>query len=278
MAIQSLLSDLNKELNGSLKAINTNNRGLNYHYHNICKINNYISCNDDGEKFQIKIFSKNNALYMPICEINKLEILLSRLSYNGNSTVFNHICSHIIGSNNWKGVNNNTKDNEEYFIYNGVIYKSYLIGDTFSYYLLVYNEFSINEFINMCHNNIQYNSIEQYNNLYDSYKLLNELFEFNIIDHDHDSKKQLEYLNNLESKFDKKFNDLFENTSDIIKELKQDLNIKNEKIRNLELEVHYLKSQSEKKITIDYNAIKQKNKLLNNEFRRMFKLMKFNNE
>ena len=83
-------------------------------------------------------------------------------------------------------------------------------------------------------------------------------------------KNELEKItNNLESKF--------KYTSDIIKELKQDLNIKNEKIRNLELEVHYLKSQSEKKITIDYNAIKQKNKLLNNEFRRMFKLMKFNN-
>lgn len=80
------------------------------------------------------------------------------------------------------------------------------------------------------------------------------------------------------NKFDKKFNDLFENTSDIIKELKKDLDVENEKIRNLELEVHYLKSQSEKKVTIDYEAIKQKNKLLNNEFKRIYKLMKFSNE
>jgi RNAse (barnase) inhibitor barstar len=78
----------------------------------------------------------------------------------------------------------------------------------------------------------------------------------------------------IESKYDKKFNDLFENTSDIINELKQDLNNKHEKIRELELKVHYLESQIEKKVTIDYDAIKKRNKNLNNEFKRVAKLMK----
>lgn len=78
----------------------------------------------------------------------------------------------------------------------------------------------------------------------------------------------------IESKYDKKFNDLFENTSDIIKELKQDLDKKNEKLRELELKVHYLESQIEKKVTIDYEAIKKRNKNLNNEFKRVAKLMK----
>lgn len=78
----------------------------------------------------------------------------------------------------------------------------------------------------------------------------------------------------IESKYDKKFNDLFENTSDIIKELKQDLDKKNEKLRELELKIHYLESQIEKKVTIDYEAIKKRNKNLNNEFKRVAKLMK----
>lgn len=78
----------------------------------------------------------------------------------------------------------------------------------------------------------------------------------------------------LENKYDKKFNDLFENTSDIIKELKKDLDIKNEKIRELETKVHYLELQTDKKVKYNYNEIKQKNKSLNNEFKRVAKLMK----
>lgn len=78
----------------------------------------------------------------------------------------------------------------------------------------------------------------------------------------------------IESKYDKKFNELFENTSNMINELKQDLNNKHEKIRELELKVHYLESQIEKKVTIDYDAIKKRNKNLNNEFKRVAKLMK----
>lgn len=78
----------------------------------------------------------------------------------------------------------------------------------------------------------------------------------------------------IESKYDKKINDLFENTSDMIKELKQDLDKRNEKLRELELKVHYLESQIEKKVTINYEAIKKRNKNINNEFKRIAKLMK----
>jgi hypothetical protein len=70
-----------------------------------------------------------------------------------------------------------------------------------------------------------------------AYKLLDELIEFNIIDYDDYIKQQVEYLNNLESKFDKKF-----------KELTQALDIKNENIRSLELKVHFLESQIDKKV------------------------------
>lgn len=71
----------------------------------------------------------------------------------------------------------------------------------------------------------------------------------------------------LKTKYDKIINDLTKNLED-------KLNIQNNKIRNLELEVHYLKSQTEKKVEIDYVIIKQKNKALNTEFKRVAKLMK----
>lgn len=72
---------------------------------------------------------------------------------------------------------------------------------------------------------------------------------------------------NLETKYDKIINDL-------TKKFKDKLNIQNNKIKNLELEIHYLKSQTEKKVEIDYKIIKQKNKALNTEFKRVAKLMK----
>ena len=82
----------------------------------------------------------------------------------------------------------------------------------------------------------------------------------------------------LESKYDKKireleskYNDLFKNT--VL--LKQDLYIKNEKIRELELKVYYLELQTDKKVTYDYESIKQKNKNINTELRRIYKLTKF---
>ena len=82
----------------------------------------------------------------------------------------------------------------------------------------------------------------------------------------------------LESKYDKKireleskYNDLFKNT--VL--LKQDLYIKNEKLRELELKVYYLELQTDKKVTYDYESIKQKNKNINTELRRIYKLTKF---
>ena len=120
-------------------------------------------------------------------------------------------------------------------------------------------------------------------------KKFNDLFK-NKINHIEGYIKERLLKNNLslECIYEKKFNDLFENTSDIIKELKKDLNnkeidlrvcqelikIHNEEIKNLELEVHYLKSQIEKKVEIDYESIKKRNKNLNNEFKRVAKLMK----
>jgi hypothetical protein len=56
---------------------------------------------------------------------------------------------------------------------------------------------------------------------------------------------------NLKTKYDKIINDLTENLND-------KLTIQNSQIRNLELEIHYLKSQTEKKVGIDYKSIKEK--------------------
>lgn len=56
---------------------------------------------------------------------------------------------------------------------------------------------------------------------------------------------QLDILkNNMESKYDKKF-----------EEFKQDLYLKHEKIRILELEIHYLKSKLNDKVLIDYEKL-----------------------
>lgn len=136
-----------------------------------------------------------------------------------------------------------------------------------SYYLLYYNyndnDTNKNEFLQTTGCNLQITEeIHKYNTILN---ILNSCFEFKIIDYKY---------NYLEIKYDKKFNDLFENTSNIIKELKQNLDKKNEKLRELELKVHYLESQIEKKVTIDYEAIKKRNKNLNNEFKRVAKLMK----
>lgn len=83
-------------------------------------------------------------------------------------------------------------------------------------------------------------------------------------------------IKNIGYKYDKKINDLYKNISEIVKELKKDLYIKNEKIRNLELKIHFIESQIDKKVKIDYKYIKEKNKILNNEFKRVAKLMKLN--
>lgn len=57
-------------------------------------------------------------------------------------------------------------------------------------------------------------------------------------------------------------------------EIMNDLINKQEIIDNLENEINYLKSKYEKKVEIDYEMIKQKNKLLNTEFKRVAKLMR----
>lgn len=136
--------------------------------------------------------------------------------------------------------------------------------------------------------------IYNFNNIYNRYKLLNEtktdFLDRNIYntDNNKDIKKLLERyefefipfktkserktestINNLELKI----NNLELSNNNLIilnKEL-------NSKIRNIELEVYYLKSiNKETKIKYNYQEIKNRNKKLNSEFKRVAKLMKLN--
>lgn len=220
----------------------------------------------NNTKLMINVFNINHKIYMSKKEYT--DYIVPNYEGSGDnviSTLYNIFLIIHEDPNRTIPINHNDK------IFN--VYKMDLLSE---YLLLCHNTNDKNEFIyRIVGINASSDTINQYEKII---KYLELYIEFNIIDYKSNSIIQSEIINNLESKFDKKFNDLFENTSDIIKELKKDLDVKNEKIRNLELEVHYLKSQSEKKITIDYEAIKQKNKLLNSEFKRIYKLMKFNNE
>lgn len=220
----------------------------------------------NNTKLIINVFNINNNIYMSKKEYT--DYIVPNYEGYGDiiiATLYNTFLRINDDPNRAIPINHNDK-----------IFNVYKIELLWAYLLLCHNTNDKNEFI---YRMVGITADSDTINLYEqTIKYLELYIEFNIIDYKPNSIIQSEIINNLESKFDKKFNDLFENTSDIIKELKKDLEHKNEKIRNLELEVHYLKSQSEKKVTIDYEAIKQKNKLLNNEFKRIYKLMKFSNE
>ncbi len=70
------------------------------------------------------------------------------------------------------------------------------------------------------------------------------------------------------TKLQKKLTDI----TKIAEEAQVELKSAKEHIRVLELEVHYLKSCTGAKVKVDYEFIKQKNKHLNAEFRRIYKL------
>jgi len=275
MVFQIIKSHLTNTLEHYIKLIE-NLKDCN----NILEDSFYISKNQfknylkdvTNNKFIINVFKFNKSFYLTEYEYDKFSMFISLIiQHDSNMAHCNILKDSIL-----KHVIDHTT--KKYFNHNGNILLAIYYPNLSKYLNTNIGFGDIDKLITYDDAHIKQNNIAAYNIHLTAYKILNKLFEFNIIDYDHDSQKQTEIINNLESKFDKKFNDLFENTSDIIKELKQDLSIKNEKIRNLELEVHYLKSQSEKKVTIDYDAIKQKNKLLNNEFKRIYKLMKFNNE
>lgn len=259
MAIQLFKTEFNKHLHNINKDDFNQKEIYEYYLDMLNSINN--------NKLIINVFKKNTKIFISKTEQGKMSMLGSFIDiFDENINNPLNMC-FIFQSIFRESIEDKS------IIYNGditgAVYYNWLQG-----YLFNKKNFNVCDIIQKYHPNM--GIIDKKLNTNISNKL-NQYYEFNVIDHDHDSKLQSEIINNLESKFDKKFNDLFENTSDIIKELKKDLDVKNEKIRNLELEVHYLKSQSEKKVTIDYEAIKQKNKLLNNEFKRIYKLMKFSN-
>lgn len=62
-----------------------------------------------------------------------------------------------------------------------------------------------------------------------------------------------------------------------LKKIKNENKILNIKIRELEIQLHYLKlEQPDKKINYNYEEIKDKNKNLNNEFKRVYRLISKN--
>ena len=73
---------------------------------------------------------------------------------------------------------------------------------------------------------------------------------------------------------EKNLNADIDNLNDKINSLIKENKKLNAKIRNLELDIHYLKLENPKKIiNYDYNEIKNRNKQLNNEFKRIYKLI-----
>ena len=68
----------------------------------------------------------------------------------------------------------------------------------------------------------------------------------------------------------------YENVLTVVNDMKHELNQKNNKIRDLEVRIHYLEmSSNDKKVNYDYEVIKQKNKALHTEFKRIYKLIRF---
>ena len=277
----NIIQDLKNQIDNLQNNINNNDNK----YQNlstkkyICSYQKQIA-RYNNNKLLIKGFKINNKFYISqkeyILHIQKYEY-----AHNGVPivSVYQTFLKNNFGGNPGLRLPNINRDGSDHILINYNNKQFYVYeAVTLSYYLLNYNKISDNQNDLLLAIGCNMQNPDDICNFKNALKFLNLYFEFKIIDYKHDSIKQSEIINNLESKFDKKFNDLFENISEIIKELKKDLDVKNEKIRNLELEVHYLKSQSEKKVTIDYDAIKQKNKLLNNEFKRIYKLMKFSNE
>ena len=70
---------------------------------------------------------------------------------------------------------------------------------------------------------------------------------------------------------EKKIDEIVEINEEEINEIIEEYD---EKINNLQKEIQYLKSIKSKSPKYDYNTIKQKNKKLNNEFKKIAKLMK----
>ncbi len=97
-------------------------------------------------------------------------------------------------------------------------------------------------------------------------------FEFNVVKHEDDMTKcqrMVADANRVAAQAAQACQDKIDAMS---REHRMHLDGAKARIRNLELEVHYLKSITEFKVKVDYDAIKQKNKLLNAEFKRIYKL------
>jgi RNAse (barnase) inhibitor barstar len=240
MAIQLFLDEFNKHLQNAISLEDDNLDKQD----TICYYLNYLN-SINNNKFVINVFKKGSKIYISNIERGKFHHFIQYIdTFDKNiNTAFN--MSYI--SRSLINYSNSAPDSIS-ILYNGdIIGASYYNG--LREYLLNNNKFDVCPYLKDLDRNLA--TIDKKYNIILNNKL-KEYFEFNIIDYNHSYIQQ----------------------ENIINELKQDLNNKHEKIRELELKVHYLESQIEKKVTIDYDAIKKRNKNLNTEFKRVAKLMK----
>ena len=272
--------------------IDVHKKFLNEHQYNTTAYNNEINMynsylnNIQDNKFIINTFKIEGMYYFSMKEQLKIEFYKNRL--NAQSSKINKYCNFI------------NKFLEEVQISKFINYNNEIF--------LVFQNVNFTNYLNCINNNIDLNNFikTHYANesiAYESFNFLQEEFKFNIIEYKSDIQKNLEEFNKiikelkdnlnekdnkiktlqetnikmfqLELEIERKHNALKEQSIKCFQFMKKDSIIQNEKIRNLELEVHYLKSQIEKKVEIDYEMIKERNKNLNNEFKRVMKLMKF---
>ncbi len=209
---------------------------------------------------------------------------------------FNQNDLHRVCSGQWDIMQNNPSIINSYV--NDVIYlpihgsiQKYIPTDGFRQYLSYKLESNLEEY---------YRQMFPGNNENQRYRIsaLDKIFEFNIIPYKNDFttiQKNIETTNtHLISKLNTSTQELQNNMAAIntnlelrlgaitqefqskLEAMAQEMNkvskTATDRIRDLEMEVHYLKSITESKVKIDYESIKQKNKTLNAEFKRIYKL------
>ena len=174
--------------------------------------------------------------------------------------------NHII-DNTFQMMNNTYNKDGDYIRYKNSV-RHFQINALFGYPYVVHGE-ELPVHMNNNETRKQLDQLKQY------YIFEEQEIIFDTEDLQNKCKDLLETVNELKND-SKDLKDKYENLLMVTDELKCDLNQKNNKIRDLEVKIHYLEMNNVgKKVKYDYLALKQKNKVLHSEFKRIYKLTKF---
>lgn len=193
-------------------------------------------------KILITIYRNKDKYYIVESNLNAINSTM-QIQYESNGNILSNCYNSLFtlkASQQIKSYCNFTmqKNNEMYFPI-----------DIFSFckYLLYGDNYFSNEYSN------------------DNYKPILKAIKKHIIIEEQEISFEMEDLQNK-----------YENVFALINEMKHELIQKNNKIRDLEVRMHYLElNNSDKKVSYDYDSIKQKNKVLHTEFKRIYKLIRF---